>query len=46
MTPERNAVIAELLMSEARQIGAQLNPFDPTLRRAGAAMEMAGSRSR
>jgi DNA-binding IclR family transcriptional regulator len=46
MTPERNAVIAELLMSEARQIGAQLNPFDPTLRRAGAAMEMAGSTSR
>jgi DNA-binding IclR family transcriptional regulator len=46
MTPERNAVIAEILMSEARQIGARLNPFDPTLRRAGAAMEMAGSPSR
>jgi len=40
MTPERNAVIAELLMNEARQIGAKLNPFDPTLRRAGAAMEI------
>src|SRR6266568_1886789 len=46
MTPERNAVIAEILLSEARQISAQLNPFDPTLRRAGAAMEMAGSPSR
>jgi DNA-binding IclR family transcriptional regulator len=41
MTPERNAVIAEMLLSEARQIGAKLNPFDPTLRRAGAAMEIA-----
>src|ERR1700737_470747 len=39
MTPERNAVIAEILMDETRQIGAKLNPFDPTLRRAGAAME-------
>jgi DNA-binding IclR family transcriptional regulator len=46
MTPERNAVIAEILMSEARQIGAKLNPFDPTLRRAGAAMEIAGGQSR
>jgi DNA-binding IclR family transcriptional regulator len=41
MTPERNAVIAEMLINEARQIGAKLNPFDPTLRRAGAAMEIA-----
>jgi DNA-binding IclR family transcriptional regulator len=41
MTPERNAVIAELLMNEARQIGAKLSPFDPTLRRAGTAMEIA-----
>lgn len=41
MTPERNTVIAEMLMNEARQIGARLNPFDPTLRRAGAAMEIA-----
>jgi DNA-binding IclR family transcriptional regulator len=41
MTPERNAVIAEMLLTEARQIGAKLNPFDPTLRRAGAAMEIA-----
>jgi DNA-binding IclR family transcriptional regulator len=46
MTPERNAVIAEILMNEARQIGAKLNPFDPTLRRAGAAMEIAGGASR
>jgi DNA-binding IclR family transcriptional regulator len=41
MTPERNAVIAEMLLTEARLIGAKLNPFDPTLRRAGAAMEIA-----
>lgn len=40
MTPERNAVIARILMNEAQQIGARLNPFDPTLRRAGTAMEM------
>ncbi len=46
MTPERNAVIAEILMNEARQIGAKLNPFDPTLRRASAAMEIAGGPSR
>jgi DNA-binding IclR family transcriptional regulator len=42
MTAERNAVIANILKEEAKQIGAKLNPFDPTLRRAGAAMEMAG----
>ena len=42
MTPERNAVIANILKEEARHIAAKLNPFDPTLRRAGAAMEMAG----
>jgi len=40
MTPERNVVIARILMNEAQQIGAKLNPFDPTLRRAGTAMEM------
>jgi DNA-binding IclR family transcriptional regulator len=44
MTAERNAVIANILKEEARQIGAKLNPFDPTLRRAGAAMEMAQAR--
>jgi DNA-binding IclR family transcriptional regulator len=43
MTPERNAVIAGMLKEEARRIGARLNPFDPTLRRAGAAMEMASA---
>ena len=41
MTAERKAVIAGMLRDEARAIGARLNPFDPTLRRAGAAMEMA-----
>jgi DNA-binding IclR family transcriptional regulator len=45
MTPERNAVIASILVNEARLIGTKLNPFDPTLRRAGTAMEIAGSRS-
>ena len=42
MTAERNAVIANMLKDEARTIAGKLNPFDPTLRRAGAAMEMAG----
>jgi DNA-binding IclR family transcriptional regulator len=46
MTPERNTVIAEILKNEAQQIAAKLNPFDPTLRRAGAAMEIAGEPSR
>jgi DNA-binding IclR family transcriptional regulator len=40
LTPDRNAVIVEILLHEVRQIGARLNPFDPTLRRAGAAMEI------
>ena len=44
MTPERNAVIASILLGETRLIGAKLNPFDPTLRRAGAAMEMVRDR--
>lgn len=39
LTPERRAVIASLLKREAADIGARLNPFDPVLRRAGAAME-------
>jgi DNA-binding IclR family transcriptional regulator len=43
MTPERNAVIAGILKDEARAIGAKLNPLDPTLRRAGVAMEMTNS---
>ncbi|WP_415477321.1 IclR family transcriptional regulator [Azorhizobium caulinodans] len=38
MTPERNKVIADLLKREAAEIGARLNPFDPALRRPGAAI--------
>lgn len=38
LTPERRDVIAEMLKREAAAIGRQINPFDPTLRRAGAAM--------
>lgn len=44
LTPERRGVIAEMLMREAAAIGARLDPFDPTLRRAGAAMEAGGRR--
>ncbi|TPG46361.1 IclR family transcriptional regulator [Roseomonas nepalensis] len=40
LTPERGQVIAALLKKEALAIAARLNPFDPALRRAGAAMEM------
>jgi DNA-binding IclR family transcriptional regulator len=36
---DRRAVVAEALRKEADAIGARLNPFDPALRRAGAAME-------
>ncbi len=43
MTPERNVVIARILTNEAQQISARLNPFDPTLRRAGSAMEIAAA---
>jgi len=39
LTPERRTVIAHLLKQEAAGIAARLNPFDPVLRRAGAAME-------
>ena len=38
LTPERREVIAAMLRREAEAIGALLNPFDPSLRRAGAAM--------
>ncbi|GGF82064.1 IclR family transcriptional regulator [Azorhizobium oxalatiphilum] len=38
MTPERNKVIADLLKREAADIGLRLNPFDPALRRPGAAI--------
>ncbi len=41
LTIERAAVIASLLKREATVIGARLNPFDPVLRRPGAAMEIA-----
>ncbi len=40
MTPERNLVIADLLKREAAEIGARVNPFDPTLRRPSAAMDL------
>jgi len=40
LTPERSGVIAALLKREAAAIGARLNPFDPVLRRPGAAMEL------
>lgn len=38
LTPQRRAVIAGMLQREAAAIGQLLNPFDPALRRAGAAM--------
>ena len=40
LTPERRTVIAHLLKQEAAGIAARFNPFDPVLRRAGAAMEV------
>lgn len=39
LTPDRRAVMAEMLKREAAGIGRGINPFDPSLRRAGAAME-------
>lgn len=39
LTPGRTSVIIDMLRREARLVGSQLNPFDPTLRRAAAAME-------
>ncbi len=38
LTPERRPIIAEMLKQEAAAISRRLNPFDPTLRRAAAAM--------
>lgn len=38
LTPERRPIIAEMLKQEAAAISQRLNPFDPTLRRAAAAM--------
>jgi DNA-binding IclR family transcriptional regulator len=40
LTPDRRAVMAEMLRREAAAIGQGVNPFDPSLRRAGAAMEI------
>jgi DNA-binding IclR family transcriptional regulator len=39
LTPERNPVVAEIVKRSAGEIAEQLNPFDPVLRRAAAAME-------
>ncbi|GJD51374.1 hypothetical protein OPKNFCMD_4128 [Methylobacterium crusticola] len=39
LSGERREAIAGMLMREAAGIADRLNPFDPTLRRAGAAME-------
>jgi DNA-binding IclR family transcriptional regulator len=39
--PERQVVVADALKKEAAAIAGRLNPFDPVLRRAGAAMEAA-----
>lgn len=44
MGEERQATVAAALKKEADAIGARLNPFDPALRRAGAAMEAAPGR--
>lgn len=41
LTPERSSIIAHLLKAAASAISAQINPFDPVLRRASAAMEIA-----
>ena len=41
MTPERNAVIASILLGETQSGPSSI---DPTLRRAGAAMEMVRDR--
>lgn len=38
LTPARREVIAAMLRQEAATIGRALNPFDPTLRRAAAAL--------
>ena len=38
LNPERREVIAMMLVREADAIGVRINPFDRTLRRAGAAL--------
>lgn len=42
--PDRRQLVADLLKKEAGAIATRLNPFDPALRRAGAAMEAAPAR--
>ncbi|MDB5370616.1 MAG: IclR helix-turn-helix protein [Roseomonas sp.] len=42
--PARREFVAGLLRQEAAAIAARLNPFDPALRRAGAAMEATSAR--
>jgi DNA-binding IclR family transcriptional regulator len=42
--PERLELVAGLLQKEAGDIATRLNPFDPVLRRAGAAMEASPAR--
>ncbi|MBR0644226.1 IclR family transcriptional regulator [Plastoroseomonas hellenica] len=41
LTAERSSIIATLMKTEAAAVAAQINPFDPVLRRASAAMEIA-----
>ncbi|WP_246526174.1 IclR family transcriptional regulator [Plastoroseomonas hellenica] len=41
LTAERSGIIATLMKAEAAAVAAQINPFDPVLRRASAAMEIA-----
>lgn len=43
MTPERVPMIVEMLRREASQIGAQINPFDPALRRPNQFLGAGGS---
>ncbi|MBN8942575.1 MAG: IclR family transcriptional regulator [Rhizobiales bacterium] len=40
LTEERSIELAKILQGEVRGIAERVNPFDPTLRRASAAMEM------
>jgi DNA-binding IclR family transcriptional regulator len=44
LTPERQDIMAGMLKREAAALGRNLNPFDPSLRWAGAAMAGAGQR--
>lgn len=44
LSPERLPTVVELLQREARAIGAQINPFDPTLRRPSQSLAPADER--